>query len=35
MKAPVERAMPYAATVTIATMVAGIVLFSLASCVTN
>lgn len=35
MKAPQERALAYAATVTIATMVAGIVLFSLASCVTN
>jgi len=34
MKAPVERAMGYAATVTIAVMVGGIVLFSLASCVT-
>jgi len=35
MKAPPERAMAYAATVTIATMVGGIVLFSLASCVTS
>jgi hypothetical protein len=35
MKAPVERAMGYAATVTIAVMVGGIVLFSLASCVTS
>ncbi len=34
MKAPVERALGYAATVTIAVMVGGIVLFSLASCVT-
>lgn len=34
MKAPPERALSYAATVTIAAMVAGIVLFSLASCVT-
>ena len=34
MKAPQERALSYAATVTIAAMVAGIVLFSLASCVT-
>lgn len=33
MKAPQERALSYAATVTIAGMVAGIVLFSLASCV--
>jgi len=33
MKAPAERALSYAATVTIAGMVAGIVLFSLASCV--
>ncbi len=35
MKAPQDRAVAYAATVTIATMVAGIVLFSLASCVTT
>jgi hypothetical protein len=35
MKAPVERALSYAATVTIAAMVGGIVLFSLASCVTG
>jgi hypothetical protein len=35
MKAPQDRAVAYAATVTIATMVAGIVLFSLASCVTS
>lgn len=35
MKAPIERAMGYAATVTIAVMVGGIVLFSLASCVTS
>jgi hypothetical protein len=35
MKAPVERALSYAATVTIAAMVGGIVLFSLASCVTD
>jgi hypothetical protein len=34
MKAPEDRALSYAATVTIAAMVAGIVLFSLASCVT-
>lgn len=34
MKAPAERAMGYAATVTIAAVVAGIVLFSLGSCVT-
>jgi hypothetical protein len=34
MKSPPEQAMGYAATVTIATMVGGIVLFSLASCVT-
>ncbi|GIK47685.1 MAG: hypothetical protein BroJett013_03820 [Alphaproteobacteria bacterium] len=33
MKAPQERALSYAATVTIAGMVAGIILFSLASCV--
>jgi hypothetical protein len=33
MRAPDETALPYAATVTIATMVAGILLFSLASCV--
>lgn len=35
MKAPPERSMGYAATVTIAVMVGGIVLFSLASCVTG
>jgi hypothetical protein len=35
MKAPQETALGYAATVTIATMVAGIVLFSLSSCVTS
>jgi hypothetical protein len=35
MKAPADRALAYAVTVTIATMVAGIVLFSLASCVTT
>lgn len=34
MKAPQERALSYAATVTIAGMVAGIILFALASCVT-
>jgi len=34
MRAPQERAPGYAATVTIALLVAGIVLFSLASCVT-
>ena len=34
MKAPADRALSYAATVTVAAMVAGIVLFSLASCVT-
>ncbi|HYD86960.1 MAG TPA: Yip1 family protein [Vitreimonas sp.] len=33
MKTPPERALSYAASVTIAAMVAGIVLFSLASCV--
>lgn len=33
MKAPLERALSYAAAVTVAAMVAGIVLFSLASCV--
>jgi hypothetical protein len=33
MKAPEERALAYAATVTVAAMIAGIVLFSLASCV--
>jgi hypothetical protein len=35
MKAPEESALGYAATVTIAAMVGGIVLFSLASCVTT
>jgi hypothetical protein len=35
MKAPAETALGYAATVTIAAMVGGVVLFSLASCVTN
>lgn len=35
MKAPVERALGYAATVTIAALVAGIVLFALAGCVTS
>lgn len=35
MKAPAERALAYAGTVTIATMVAGIVLFSIASGVTG
>jgi hypothetical protein len=35
MKAPQERALSYAATVTIATMVAGIVLFSIAAGVTS
>jgi hypothetical protein len=35
MKSPAEGAMGYAATVTIAVMVGGIVLFSLASCVTT
>lgn len=35
MKAPPDRATAYTATVTIATMVAGVVLFSLASCVTG
>jgi len=34
MKAPPDRALSYAATVTVAAAVAGIVLFSLASCVT-
>ena len=34
MKAPEDRALGYAATVTIAGMVAGILLFTLASCVT-
>jgi hypothetical protein len=34
MNAPPERAMAYAGTVTVATMVGGILLFSLASCVT-
>jgi hypothetical protein len=34
MKAPQERALSYAASVTIAAMVAGIILFSLASCIT-
>jgi len=34
MKAPQERALSYAVSVTIAAMVAGIVLFGLASCVT-
>jgi len=34
MKAPEDRALSYAATVTIAAMVAGVVLFSLASCIT-
>jgi hypothetical protein len=33
MKSPPERALSYAATVTVAAAVAGIVLFSLASCV--
>jgi len=33
MKAPEDRALGYAATVTIAAMVAGIVLFSLSSCI--
>lgn len=33
MKAPEERALAYAATVTVAALVAGIVLFSLSSCV--
>lgn len=35
MKAPEERALAYAATVTMATLVAGILLFGLASCVTH
>jgi hypothetical protein len=35
MKAPADQALGYAATVTIAAMVGGIVLFSLASCVTR
>jgi hypothetical protein len=35
MKAPQDRALAYTATVTIAAMVAGVVLFSLASCVTG
>jgi len=35
MRAPEDRALGYAATVTIATMVAGIVLFSLSSCITT
>lgn len=34
MKAPADRALSYAATVTVAAMVGGIVLFSLAGCVT-
>jgi hypothetical protein len=34
MKAPEEQALSYAATVTVAGMLAGVVLFSLASCVT-
>lgn len=34
MKAPADRALGYAATVTIAALVSGIVLFSLAGCVT-
>jgi hypothetical protein len=34
MKAPADRALAYAGTVTVAAAVAGIVLFSLASCVT-
>lgn len=35
MKAPEDRAMAYTATVTIATVVAGIVLFALAGCITS
>ncbi|MBS0385801.1 MAG: DUF1282 family protein [Proteobacteria bacterium] len=35
MKAPEDRALGYAATVTIAVMVAGIVLFALSSCITT
>jgi len=35
MKAPEDRALGYAATVTIAAMAAGIVLFSLSSCITT
>jgi hypothetical protein len=35
MKAPEDRALGYAATVTIATVVAAIILFSLSSCVTT
>ncbi len=35
MKAPEDRALGYAATVTIATMAAGVVLFSLSSCITT
>lgn len=35
MKAPEERAMAFTATVTIAALVAGILLFALASCVTS
>lgn len=35
MKAPVERSLGYAASVTIAAAVGGVVLFSLASCATN
>jgi len=35
MKAPEDRALGYAATVTIAAMVAGIVLFALSSCITT
>ena len=35
MKAPEERAMAYTATVTIAALVSGILLFALASCVTS
>jgi hypothetical protein len=34
MKAPEDRALGYAGTVTVAAMVAAIILFSLASCVT-
>ena len=34
MKAPQERALHYAGSVTVAALVAGIVLFGLASCVT-
>jgi hypothetical protein len=35
MKAPEERALGYAATVTVAILAAGIVLFALSSCMTT